>query len=91
VRHAEFFASEVVGAKVPDDLLHRLRGAADEREEALAITATIAARLRDMADGIQITAVHGSPRTTELVLARVRMVIAGPAGEREEERERLHG
>ena len=30
VRHAEFFASEVVGARVPEALLSRLRAAADE-------------------------------------------------------------
>ena len=92
VRHAEFFASEVVGRRVPDALLHRLRAAADEPEEALAITAGIAARLRETADGIQITAVHGSPRTTELVLARVRSMLAGPASPvNADERERKHG
>jgi homocysteine S-methyltransferase len=72
IRHAEFFASEVAGVRLPDQVLHRLRQAIDDRADALAFTVETAARLREAADGIQLTAVHGSPRTTEQVLSRLR-------------------
>src|SRR4029077_1150538 len=38
LRHAEFLASEVVGVRIPDATLDRLRGAQSEVAEALAIT-----------------------------------------------------
>jgi homocysteine S-methyltransferase len=69
VRHAEFLKSEVVGVRMPDAVLRRLREAADDRIEALAVTADVAAHLRQGASGLQITSVHGSPRTTEQVLS----------------------
>jgi homocysteine S-methyltransferase len=77
VRHAEFFASEVTGARVPESLLQRLRAAADERGEALAVTLDLADRLRDLADGLHLTAIHGSPRTTEHVLGRLQALLPG--------------
>jgi methionine synthase I (cobalamin-dependent)/5,10-methylenetetrahydrofolate reductase len=69
VRHAEFFASEVAGARVPDALLDRLRGAADEAREALDVTRAIVEWLRGRVQGIQITSLHGSPGTVERLLA----------------------
>jgi homocysteine S-methyltransferase len=83
VRHAEFFASEVVGVRMPEALLRRLRQAGDERSEALAVTAELAAALRESVDGIQITSVHGSARTTEQVLAGLGLgAMAAGAAER---------
>ena len=86
IRHAEFFASEVAGARVPEPLLQRLRQAADDRHDALDVTVEIATELAELADGIHITAVHGSTRTTEQVLGRLRTTLR--AGE---EQERRHG
>ena len=68
VRHVEFLASEVVGVRVGEALLDRLRRAADPAAEALAVTVEIARALRDRVHGIQITSVHGSPETTERLL-----------------------
>jgi len=68
VRHVEFLASEVVGVRVGDALLDRLRRAVDPAAEALAVTVEIARALRDRVHGIQITSVHGSPETTERLL-----------------------
>jgi hypothetical protein len=61
VRHAEFLASEVVGVKVSDRLLERLRSAADEASEALLATLDIVAWLGDRVQGIYVTGFHGSP------------------------------
>jgi homocysteine S-methyltransferase len=68
VRHAEFFASEVAGARVPEALLDRLRGAGNEADEALAATREIVKGLRDRVQGIQVTGFHGSPATVERLL-----------------------
>jgi homocysteine S-methyltransferase len=68
LRHAEFLASEVVGVRVADTVLERLRGADDQAAEALAITLEIAAWLRNRVNGLEITSFHGSPATTEHVL-----------------------
>ena len=86
VRHAEFFASEVVGVRMPERLLTRLRQAADELSEAIELTGEIGTGLRELVDGIHVTAVHGSPRTTEQVLDRFRSALV--LGET---RERQHG
>jgi homocysteine S-methyltransferase len=68
LRHAEFLASEVVGVRVADTLLNRLRHADDQAAEALAITLEIAAWLRNRVNGLEVTSFHGSPATTERVL-----------------------
>jgi homocysteine S-methyltransferase len=68
VRHVEFLASEVVGVRVADSLLDRLRTAKDQAAEALAVTIEIARWLQDRVSGIQITSVHGSPDSTERLL-----------------------
>ena len=69
VRHAEFFASEVVGVRVPDSLLERLRAASDEAAEAMAATRELLQWLRGEVQGVQITSLHGSSNTTEQLLA----------------------
>jgi homocysteine S-methyltransferase len=68
VRHLEFLASEVVGVRVSDALMERLRRAATPDAEALAVTIELARALRDRVHAIQITSVHGSPETTERLL-----------------------
>ena len=68
VRHAEFFASEVVGTRLPDALLDRLRQAGDEAAEALAVTRQVLAGLRERVHGVHITSLHGSQVTVERLL-----------------------
>ena len=68
LRHAEFLASEVVGVRVADGVFERLRGADDERAEALALTLELVAALRERVAGLQMTTVHGSPETAEQLL-----------------------
>jgi len=60
LRQAEFLASEVPGAHVPESLLARLRAATDQAAEALAITHEIVDGLRRRAQGVHITGLHGS-------------------------------
>ncbi|HEX7779703.1 MAG TPA: bifunctional homocysteine S-methyltransferase/methylenetetrahydrofolate reductase [Vicinamibacterales bacterium] len=71
VRHAEFLASEVVGVRVADALLERLRRAGDEAAEALAAAFEIARALAERVHGLQISTVHGSPQTGERLLAQI--------------------
>jgi methionine synthase / methylenetetrahydrofolate reductase (NADH) len=68
LRHAEFLASEVVGVRVGESVLERLRGADNQAAEAMAITLEIAGWLRQHVNGVQITSFHGSPQTTEQLL-----------------------
>ena len=69
LRHAEFLASEVVGVRVADRVLDRLRGAEDQAAEAMRVTVELVSRLRELVQGIQITSFHGSPVTAERLLA----------------------
>jgi methionine synthase / methylenetetrahydrofolate reductase(NADPH) len=71
LRHAEFLASEVVGVRVAEALLERLRRAADEGAEALSATFEVARALAERVQGLQITTVHGSPQTAERLLAQI--------------------
>jgi homocysteine S-methyltransferase len=71
MRHAEFLASEVVGVRVADELLERLRRAGDEAAEAFAATFEIARALAERVHGLQITTVHGSAQTAERLLAQI--------------------
>ena len=84
VRHAEFLASEVIGVRLPDRLMTRLRQARDEGGEAMAATLEIAAALMERAGGLQITTVHGSPDTAEHLLAAMATSLPakGPAAVR---------
>jgi homocysteine S-methyltransferase len=67
-RQAEFFASEVVGAKLPDTLVDRLRAAPDEAAEALAFTREVLEWLRPRVQGVQITSLYGRPDTVARLL-----------------------
>jgi homocysteine S-methyltransferase len=73
VRHAEFLANEVPGVYVPDALLDRMRSAETEgraRAEGLAIAHEIAAGLRGMVQGLQISvAAAAVPEALDLVTA----------------------
>ena len=71
LRHAEFLASEVVGVRVADTVLERLRQTDDQEAEAMAITLEIAAWLRQHVNGLQVTSFHGSPLTTEKLLTEL--------------------
>jgi homocysteine S-methyltransferase len=77
VRHAEFLASEVIGVRLPEWLVPRLRDARDEAAEAMTVTTEIAAWLAERANGLQITSFHGSPETAEHLLAAVGPLLAG--------------
>ena len=70
LRHAEFMASEVVGVRIPEATLHRLRSAQgkDEEAEALAVTLEVAEWLRSRVNGLQITWFHGTPGNAERLL-----------------------
>ncbi len=68
-RQAEFHASEVTGVRLPQGLLERLRGAADEAAEGHALTLTLARALRDRVQGVRISTLHGSPEAAERLLA----------------------
>jgi homocysteine S-methyltransferase len=82
VRQAEFFASEVIGVRVPDVVFERLRGGADERAEALAFSIETAAWLRERVQGLQITVLHGAPAAAEALLRELgRLASRPPAGQ----------
>jgi homocysteine S-methyltransferase len=68
VRQAEFLASEVVGVRMPDAVLDRLRAAGDPVEEGLAVTRELVAALRIRVQGIHVSPLHGSPDAVERVL-----------------------
>jgi homocysteine S-methyltransferase len=72
LRHAEFMASEVIGVRVPDALLDRLRQASEERAEAMSATIEIARELAGRVDGLQVTSFHGSSETAEALLEALR-------------------
>jgi homocysteine S-methyltransferase len=71
LRHAEILASEVVGVKIPDATLDRLRQAKDESAEAVRVTEELAGWLRSRVAGVQITTVHGSAAAAERLLPRL--------------------
>jgi len=71
LRHAEFLASEVIGVRVSDATLGRLRAARDDEDEAAVMTAEIVGWLKARAQGIVITWLHGSPSTVERLLPSV--------------------
>ncbi|MEZ5315952.1 MAG: bifunctional homocysteine S-methyltransferase/methylenetetrahydrofolate reductase [Vicinamibacterales bacterium] len=69
LRQVEFLASEVIGVKVPDAIVDRLRRAGDrETEEAQRLSQEIAAALRARVQGLHITILHGSPAAAERLL-----------------------
>ncbi len=68
LRQAEFFASEVTGARVLDGVFDRLRRAADQAAEGIELSVEIAGALATRVDGLQVTSHHGSVRAAERVL-----------------------
>ena len=67
-RHAEFMANEVPGVRVPDAVVDRMRRAdADGRaaDEGLAIAREVAAAIRPLVQGVQIST---APRAIDLAL-----------------------
>jgi homocysteine S-methyltransferase len=74
LRHAEFMANEVPGVRVPDDVVARMRQAdANGRgaAEGLAIAREIAAAVRPLVQGIQISTSVGSIETALGVMEAV--------------------
>jgi homocysteine S-methyltransferase len=76
-RQAEVISSEVVGVRASDALLGRLRDATDQAAEAGRVTAEIIEWLRERADGLVCTWLHGTPDTAERVLDAVRPNLRG--------------
>jgi homocysteine S-methyltransferase len=71
LRHAEFMANEVPGVRVPDGVVERIRRAeASGRAaaEGLAIAREIAAEIRPLVQGLQITTATGSAETALAVI-----------------------
>jgi homocysteine S-methyltransferase len=61
-RNAEFLANEVPGVVVPERVLDRMHRIADKdaaREEGLAIARETLAEVRDMVQGVQVSAPFG--------------------------------
>ena len=72
LRHAEFMANEVPGVKVPDAIIERMRRAESSGRaamEGLAIAREIAAGIRPLVQGIQISAMAGPIETALEVIA----------------------
>jgi methionine synthase I (cobalamin-dependent)/5,10-methylenetetrahydrofolate reductase len=70
-RHAEFMANEVPGIRVPDVLLERMRRADGEgraMDEGLAIARDIAAEVRPLVQGVQIST---APRAIDMALGLI--------------------
>jgi homocysteine S-methyltransferase len=66
LRHAEFMANEVPGVHVPDAVIERMRraeAAGHAAAEGLAIAREIAAEIRPLVQGIQISAAAGAIET----------------------------
>ncbi|MGH7466046.1 MAG: methylenetetrahydrofolate reductase, partial [Longimicrobiales bacterium] len=74
LRHAEFMANEVPGVRVPDLVVDRIRQAEEAgraAEEGLAIAREIAAEIRPLVQGIQISTSAGSAETALEVIEAV--------------------
>jgi homocysteine S-methyltransferase len=68
VRHAEYMANEVPGIRIPEAVLERMRradAAGRAREEGLAIACEIAAEIRPLVRGVQIST---APRAIDMAL-----------------------
>jgi homocysteine S-methyltransferase len=73
-RHAEFMANEVPGVRVPDAVVDRMRRADNEgraAEEGLAIAREVAAAVRPLVQGIQIST---APRAVDMALGVIEAV-----------------
>jgi homocysteine S-methyltransferase len=71
LRQAEFASSEVPGVRITDRILERLRHAADQAAEGLAISREILQALRSRVQGVHVTGLHGSAAAVERLLAGV--------------------
>jgi homocysteine S-methyltransferase len=75
-RHAEFMANEVPGVRIPEAVIERMRRAdADGRavEEGLAIAREIAAEIRPLVQGVQIST---APRAIDMALGLIEAFLA---------------
>jgi methionine synthase / methylenetetrahydrofolate reductase (NADH) len=75
LRHAEFWANEVPGSRVPDPLMDRMRRADTEgraAEEGIAIAREIAAALRSSVQGIQVASGSGNIEAVSAILDGLR-------------------
>jgi homocysteine S-methyltransferase len=75
-RHAEFMANEVPGVRIPDAVVERMRRAdADGRavEEGMAIARDIAAEIRPLVQGVQIST---APRAIDMAVGLIEAFLA---------------
>jgi methionine synthase I (cobalamin-dependent)/5,10-methylenetetrahydrofolate reductase len=72
LRQAEFLAGEVIGVPVADAVFERLRRAADAAAEGRVLSLEIVDWLRSRVEGIQITALHGSPASALALVRELR-------------------
>jgi len=73
-RHAEFMANEVPGVRIPDAVVERMRradAAGRAADEGLAIAREIAAEVRPLVQGVQIST---APKAVEMALAVIEAV-----------------
>jgi homocysteine S-methyltransferase len=76
-RHAEFMANEVPGVRIPDAVVDRMRTAdanGRARDEGLAIAREIAAEIRPLVQGVQIST---APKAVEMALGLIESLGAG--------------
>lgn len=72
VRQMDFIASEVPDVGVSDEVVTRIRAAADPAAEGLAIGVEIFATIRADVQGVAIRGLHGTPASVERFLRAVR-------------------
>jgi 5,10-methylenetetrahydrofolate reductase len=74
-RHAEFMANEVPGVRVPDALIERMRAAGTPEAaaaEGVAIARQLAAELRQMVQGLQVSTASGNIDTALAIVDGLR-------------------
>ncbi|HEV3485212.1 MAG TPA: methylenetetrahydrofolate reductase, partial [Vicinamibacterales bacterium] len=77
LRHAEFLANEVPGVRVPDAVVERMQRADAQgrvADEGLAIAREIAAEIRPLVQGVQISTATGAIEAALGVIEAVGMV-----------------
>jgi len=79
LRNAEFLANEVPGVQVPAAVLERMRlaqehGTAAARAEGVAIAAEMVESVKDLVQGVQVTAPAGRIGPAIEVLANLKVV-----------------